>query len=98
MTDKRRPAGWMPRRGRSATRPSYRRASSSFAACRRRSEHGFPFLAGPGRLVVKDAIMLVAALATMADSAKAYLKKKGWYGNPVVPKASRMNNLFSLHM
>jgi uncharacterized membrane protein YkgB len=39
--------------------------------------HGFPFLAGPGRLVVKDAIMLGAALVTMADSAKAYLEKKG---------------------
>jgi hypothetical protein len=47
---------------------------------------------------VKDAIMLGAALGTMADSAMAYLKKKGRYGNPVVSKASRMNNLFSLHM
>jgi uncharacterized membrane protein YkgB len=35
--------------------------------------HGFPFLAGPGRLVVKDIIMFGAALVTMADSAKAYL-------------------------
>ncbi len=35
--------------------------------------HGFPFLAGPGRLVLKDTIMLGAALMTMADSAKAYL-------------------------
>ena len=35
--------------------------------------HGFPFLAGPGRLVVKDVIMMGAALVTMADSAKAYL-------------------------
>jgi len=35
--------------------------------------HGFPFLAGPGRLVLKDAIMLGAALVTMAHSAKAYL-------------------------
>ncbi|MFO0917628.1 MAG: DUF417 family protein [Planctomycetaceae bacterium] len=30
-----------------------------------------------GRLVVKDAIMLGAALVTMADSAKAYLRKSG---------------------
>ena len=37
------------------------------------SEHGFPLLSGPGRLVVKDAIMAGAALVTMADSAKAYL-------------------------
>ncbi len=39
--------------------------------------HGFPYLSGPGRLVVKDAIMMGAALVTMADSAKAYLRKKG---------------------
>jgi reactive chlorine resistance protein C len=40
------------------------------------SEHGFPLLSGAGRLVVKDAIMIGAALVTMADSAKAYLHKK----------------------
>jgi uncharacterized membrane protein YkgB len=38
--------------------------------------HGFPFLSGRGRLVVKDAIMLGAALVTMADSAKAYLRSR----------------------
>lgn len=37
--------------------------------------HGFPYLSGAGRLVIKDAIMMGAALVTMADSAKAYLKK-----------------------
>ena len=37
--------------------------------------HGFPFLAGPGRLVIKDAIMLGAAVVTMADSAKASLRR-----------------------
>lgn len=36
-------------------------------------EYGFPLLAGPGRLVLKDAIMMGAALVTMADSAKSYL-------------------------
>lgn len=40
------------------------------------SEHGFPLLSGAGRLVVKDAIMAGAALVTMADSAKAYLRKR----------------------
>jgi uncharacterized membrane protein YkgB len=40
------------------------------------SEHGFPLLSGAGRLVVKDAIMMGAALVTMADSAKAYLRRK----------------------
>jgi uncharacterized membrane protein YkgB len=37
--------------------------------------HGFPYLSGAGRLVVKDAIMMGAALVTMADSAQAYLRK-----------------------
>lgn len=36
-------------------------------------EYGFPLLSGAGRLVVKDVIMLGAALVVMADSAKAYL-------------------------
>lgn len=37
--------------------------------------HGFPYLAGAGRLVVKDCIMLGAAILTMADAAKTYLKR-----------------------
>ena len=45
-------------------------------------EHGFPLLSGAGRLVVKDAIMMGAALVTMADSAKAYLRKR--VGQPAV--------------
>jgi uncharacterized membrane protein YkgB len=36
---------------------------------------GFPFLALPGLLVVKDSIMLAAAVVTMAGSAKAYLRQ-----------------------
>jgi reactive chlorine resistance protein C len=40
------------------------------------AQHGFPYLSGAGRLVVKDAIMMGAALVTMADSAKAYLLKQ----------------------
>jgi uncharacterized membrane protein YkgB len=39
-------------------------------------EHGFPLLSGAGRLVIKDAIMMGAALVTMADSAKAYLRRR----------------------
>jgi uncharacterized membrane protein YkgB len=39
-------------------------------------EHGFPLLSGAGRLVVKDAIMMGAALVTMADSARAYLRRQ----------------------
>lgn len=37
--------------------------------------HGFPYLSGPGRLVLKDAIMMGAALVTMADSARRYLNR-----------------------
>ncbi|WP_010584039.1 DUF417 family protein [Schlesneria paludicola] len=39
------------------------------------AQHGFPYLSGAGRLVIKDAIMMGAALVTMADSAKASLRK-----------------------
>jgi reactive chlorine resistance protein C len=38
--------------------------------------HGVPFLSGRGRLVIKDVIMMGAALVTMADSAKAYLRRR----------------------
>lgn len=41
------------------------------------AEHGFPYLSGRGRLVLKDAIMLGAALVTMADSARAHLNRRG---------------------
>ena len=37
--------------------------------------HGFPFLSGAGRLVIKDLIMMGAALVVMADSAKTHLRK-----------------------
>ena len=40
------------------------------------AQHGFPYLSGRGRLVVKDVIMMGAALVTMADSAKAYLQRR----------------------
>ena len=38
--------------------------------------HGFPYLSGVGRLIIKDAIMLGAAVVTMADSAKSFVKRK----------------------
>ena len=37
--------------------------------------HGFPYLSGAGRLIVKDCIMLGAAVLTMADAAKKYLRR-----------------------
>jgi uncharacterized membrane protein YkgB len=44
--------------------------------------HGFPYLSGAGRLVIKDAIMMGAALITMADSARAYLARTRPLGMP----------------
>jgi uncharacterized membrane protein YkgB len=38
--------------------------------------HGFPDLSGAGRLIIKDVIMLGAAVVTLADSAKAYLSRR----------------------
>jgi uncharacterized membrane protein YkgB len=40
------------------------------------TDHGFPYLSGVGRLIVKDFIMLGAAVVTMADSAKSYLTRR----------------------
>ena len=37
--------------------------------------HGFPYLSARGRLVVKDLIMMGAAIVTMADSARAALAR-----------------------
>jgi uncharacterized membrane protein YkgB len=37
------------------------------------STHGFPYLSGAGRLIVKDAIMLGAAVVTLGDSARTWL-------------------------
>jgi uncharacterized membrane protein YkgB len=37
------------------------------------ANHGFPYLSGAGRLIVKDFIMLAAAVVTLADSAKSAL-------------------------
>lgn len=39
------------------------------------STHGFPYLAGVGRLIIKDSIMFGAAVTTMADAAKTYLRR-----------------------
>ncbi len=40
------------------------------------AHHGFPYLSGRGRLVVKDAIMLGAGLVTLADSARVALARR----------------------
>lgn len=40
------------------------------------SEHGFPYLSGRGRLVIKDAIMLGAGVVLMAQSARSWLQRR----------------------
>jgi len=37
--------------------------------------HGFPYLSGTGRLIIKDSIMLGAAVVTLADAAKSWLHR-----------------------
>jgi uncharacterized membrane protein YkgB len=44
--------------------------------------HGFPYLSGVGRLIIKDSIMFGAAFVTMADSATAYVQRRGWSATP----------------
>lgn len=39
------------------------------------TDHGFPFLSGRGRLVLKDIVILGGALLTMSQSAQLYLQK-----------------------
>ena len=46
--------------------------------------HGFPFLSGIGRLLIKDVIMLGAAVVTAADSARAYLLRECQVSSTVV--------------
>lgn len=41
------------------------------------AHHGFPWLSGRGRLVIKDAIMLGGAVVTLADSARLALLRRG---------------------
>lgn len=40
------------------------------------TESGFPYLSTAGRLVIKDVIMMGAAVVTMAQAAKKYLQQK----------------------
>lgn len=39
-------------------------------------QHGFPYLSGGGRLVLKDVLMLAGALPVMADSARQLLRER----------------------
>ena len=39
-------------------------------------QHGFPYLSGVGRLIIKDSIMLAAAVVTLADAARETLRRQ----------------------
>lgn len=58
-------------------------------------QHGFPYLNGRGRLVIKDAIMMGAALVTMADSAKAYLRNASGREKPYIAKDHRNSSVLN---
>ena len=47
------------------------------------STHGFPYLSGAGRLIIKDAIMLGAAVVTLSDSARTWLAHAAANSNDV---------------
>lgn len=40
------------------------------------ADHGFPYLSGAGRLVIKDLVIMGAAFITAAESASIYLQRK----------------------
>jgi uncharacterized membrane protein YkgB len=50
-------------------------------------DHGFPFLSGRGRLVIKDVIMLAGAVVIVADSAQHWLNKLNGVANAPAMKA-----------
>jgi uncharacterized membrane protein YkgB len=54
------------------------------------SIHGFPYLSGAGRLIIKDAIMLGAAVVTLADSARTWLSKQSLNGHDMTENTSQL--------
>jgi uncharacterized membrane protein YkgB len=40
------------------------------------AQHGFPYLSGMGRLIIKDTLMLAGAVVVMADSAGTLLRER----------------------
>ncbi|MDN4054542.1 reactive chlorine resistance membrane protein RclC [Massilia sp. YIM B02763] len=41
------------------------------------AQHGFPYLSGMGRLILKDTMMSAGAVVAIADSARALLRERG---------------------
>src|ERR1700720_3837409 len=52
------------------------------------AQHGFPYLSGGGRLVLKDVMLLAGGLLIMADSARAFLEARP-YANLQTMSASK---------
>ena len=50
------------------------------------AQHGFPYLSGAGRLVLKDVLLLAGALPVMADSARALLEDESAAAPAEVPR------------
>jgi uncharacterized membrane protein YkgB len=48
------------------------------------AQHGFPYLAGGGRLVLKDVVILAGGLLIMADSARAILGSRVVVRKPAI--------------
>ena len=44
------------------------------------AQHGFPYLSGGGRLVLKDVMLLAGGLLIMADSARAFIEARPFGG------------------
>jgi reactive chlorine resistance protein C len=52
------------------------------------AQHGFPFLSGAGRLVLKDTVILAGAWLILVDTARALLghsEAEGLASNPIIP-------------
>jgi uncharacterized membrane protein YkgB len=44
------------------------------------AQHGFPYLSGTGRLILKDTIMMAGAVVVVADSARALIRERAAKG------------------
>ena len=54
------------------------------------AQHGFPYLSGAGRLVLKDVMLLAGGLLIMADSARAFLEARPyWWTAQRTPRSQR---------
>jgi reactive chlorine resistance protein C len=51
------------------------------------AQHGFPYIAGPGRLVLKDVCILAGGLLVMSDSAASILADRSRKALGMAPKA-----------